>query len=206
MPRRAQQSEAAVYAWSRKQGRYQYRNGRPVQQDTLSGWVGAAIESSQGRIAELTERRVAGTINTAEWTIGMREELRAGHRMMAHLAHGPELSKQQLGRLGAVMRAQYKYLNAFSAGIDSGDVPLSGAMVSRAKMYTEALWATWQNEGTAAQARRGKTKIINILNPSAEHCAGCLAESARGWVDIGKEVPIGARDCRVRDRCHFEYK
>lgn len=207
-PKRGRDVAAAVaaFAWSNRQGRYQYRNGKPVKDETMGRWIEAALESSKARVRSLTDRLVSGDVNTAEWAIAMRDELRAGHRMMAQLAHGPELSRSQLGRLGAIMRAQYGYLNAFSSGLESGDIATNAAIITRAEMYIDAMWNTWQNESANAKARRGFTKIRNILDPFAKHCAGCISETARGWIAIGTEIPIGARDCRVRDRCRFEYR
>lgn len=195
-----------AFTWSTKQGRYQYRNGKAVPRETLGGWVSDAIESSQEEIDAQTRGLVDGVITVAAWLLFMRGVLRAGHRMMAQLAYGPSLSPKQLGRLGAIVKAQYRYLDAFTAAIENGDLPLTAGLATRAVMYAEAFWTTWQNETAAAQGDRGMTEILNVLDENAEHCDGCLEETARGWIPLGDEVPIGARDCLVRDRCSFEYR
>lgn len=40
----------------------------------------------------------------------------------------------------------------------------------------------------------------------ADHCAGCIIETKRGWVPYGTLIPLGQRDCKAGCRCTIIYK
>jgi hypothetical protein len=193
------------FQWSKKQGRYQYKNGKPVKEEILGKWLHEAVENNQKKIGQLTQDLIDKKINVAEWATSMKDEIRAGHRMAAHLAHCPNLSRSQVGRLGAAVRAQYGYLDNFANQIENEEVDLASALILRAQMYPEAIWATWQNEIAVGQKDRGYSLYKSVLG-AARHCDSCLKESDRGWVKIGELIPIGSRECLSRCRCHFEFK
>jgi hypothetical protein len=194
------------YLWSKKQARYQYKNGKPVADATMGDWLQAAIENSQSRLGHLTQDLADKKINLSAWVTSMRDEIRAAHRFAFNMAHGPALTRNQLGKLGSVVRAQYKYLDAFANGIENGEVLLSSATGSRAKMYADAFWNTWQNELVSARQSKGFTEQRNILSAKGTSCAGCIRETGRGWVKIGQLSPIGSRDCKSKDRCSFQFR
>src|SRR5262245_19724466 len=153
----------------------------------------------------IAEQYVAGTINHAEFVIQSKAEIRAGGRGMAMLENGGELSKSDLGRIGAAVKQQYRFFDAFANAVENGDVPLGQGLIARAGLYGANQFSQFQAFVRVREKKAGITHERNILG-FADHCAGCLAETGRGWVKIGSLVPIGSRDCLARCRCTYEYR
>lgn len=116
-----------------------------------------------------------------------------------------QVSQGDYARLGPRLKTQYKYLDNFAGQVSRGEVALDGRFLQRADLYGQAGRGTYWQVNSRVHNEAGYTEERNVLN-EAEHCDGCLAESARGWVSIGELVPIGERDCHANDRCEIEYR
>lgn len=193
------------FKWSAKRREYIYGNGRAVSADTLNNWISQAADNAEQRMRSIAQRFVDGEINTAEWVIATKDEMRAGVRGMAMLANGGTLDKKQLGAVGAAVRKQYGFFNDFLNAVENGEVAKGPALVARAGLYGANQFVQFQAFQRAREQQAGMTEEKNILG-IADHCSGCLTETSRQWVTIGKLVPIGSRDCRARCRCHFEFR
>jgi hypothetical protein len=108
------------------------------------------------------------------------------------------------GRIGQIVRGEYGYLEKFAERIANGQQPLNGNLENYAQMYAEAGRGTYHQVERTVMADAGFTREFNILHP-AEHCVGCLGETARGKVPIGALLPVGGRTCRRRCRCTLGY-
>lgn len=196
----------AKFNWSESRRRYIYAsNGRAVPESRVRAGLQEAIDASKRRIGQSTDQLIAGKINAAEWTIRMREEIRAGHRAAAMLANGGKMTPQALGRLGATVRAQYEYLARLSSQIENGEVALNGKLRARAKMYGQAIRLSYENQVRAREAHARMSEERRVLS-SAEHCADCVGYAAAGWQPIGTLPQIGDSQCRANCHCHFEYR
>jgi hypothetical protein len=71
-------------------------------------------------------------------------------------------------------------------------------------MYASSAWGALQEATRLQAAGEGYVYEENILG-DAEHCGGCVAETAKGKVPIGTLIPIGQRDCLANCHCHFAY-
>lgn len=192
------------FKWSAKRREYVYGNGRAVSADTLAGWVSTAADNAEQRLRTIAERYVEGKINHAEWVLQTKDEIRRGVRGMAQLANGGQLDKQTISAVGNAVKAQYKFFSAFSNAVENGEVPLGKKLIARAGLYGANQYVQFQHASRAGEKASGARRERNVLG-AAEHCAGCIRESARGWVSIGKLVPIGNRECRARCRCRLEF-
>jgi hypothetical protein len=78
-------------------------------------------------------------------------------------------------------------------------------VIARAEMYALA-GASESFEGGRRQAATevGYRFERNILAAS-EHCQGCLDETAKGWVALGRLVPVGQRLCLTRCYCRLQF-
>ncbi len=111
-----------------------------------------------------------------------------------------------LNDVEAEVARQLGYLDAFADDVAGGRVPLDGRFVRRAMLYGGVGWAFYQMLRSQVAGRRGYTEEQNVLDPSAEHCQGCIAETDRGWQPLGTLSPPGDRTCLSNCRCYLEYR
>lgn len=194
------------FKYSKREAEYRYANGRPVAAQTMNAWARTAIENAEAAIAQDAAALGSRKLTLAQFRDKMREHIRAGHRNMAKMAYGPNLSPRELGRLGAIVKAQYKFLDNFLAQIRSRKIKRDAAAVPlRAKLYVRALWATYQNELKRAKKDAGFTHAANVLDDEAESCQECPDLTDRGYIPIDDMPNIGQRACSIGCRCSLEF-
>lgn len=196
---------AKQFKYNTANAEYTYYNGQPVTTRTLNSWAKIAIENAQISLSKDTHRMVDRKLSIDAWSNKMRDHIRAGHRMMAKLAYGPTLSAKQAGRLGAIVKAQYKYLDNFTRGLKDKSINRTDAAVSRANLYLKAMYATFQNELKRAKQDAGYTHALNILDDDSESCVECPTLTALGWMPIENMPFIGMRICNIGCNCEIEY-
>lgn len=186
--------------------RYRASNGQFVSAKTIRDEIEKSIIERQREIKQLSQKLVDGKINLSKWTTEMRDQIKHSHLVSAAVARGgrEQLTQSDLGRLGAKLKEQYKYLNSFARDIANGKVNPS-AIASRAASYMTAARALFYAEEQAAKAEGDFTKAKRVLR-SGESCAGCIAQAARGFIAIEEMPPIGSiANCFQRCRCVVEY-
>lgn len=206
-------SKAAVLGlllfWSASKRAY-YSRSRPgarlkrIPEDTIRRVLQQAADSSKTALARLTQELVDNKITIAEWAVAVRDEIRNGHRVAALLANGNALDARAAGQLGAAVRRQYQYFEAFVRQIEDGTAPLGPRSVARARLYGQAIMTMYERAVVAREAAAGRTRYKLVLAP-AEHCDQCVEDAAKGFVPIGTLKAIGERTCLVNCRCHWEY-
>lgn len=192
------------YQWSESRRRY-LQNGRAVPEKFVQKRFQAAIDSSKDKVAKLTQRLVDGKINVSAWNATMRDEIRAAHRAAAMLANGGRLTPQAAGRLGAALKKQYQFLDAFTRDIEQGKITLGPRTVARARLYAQAAMTTYQKAVLERERAAGAALYRLVLSP-AEHCAECLADAEKGFVPVGSLPEIGDRECLINCKCRWEFK
>jgi len=187
-------------------GRYRGPDGRFLPRTRQRNILDTALASSSREMKSLGEQLRTRQITLPQWEREMRTQIKAAHLANGAMARGgfKRLGPREYGRIGAQVKEQYRYLAKFAREIEAG-LPLDGRFLNRTGMYAQAGRGTFHKLEQAEMADLGMTEERNVLHP-ADHCAGCLGETALGWVPIGDLVPIGSRDCRANDRCTIEYR
>lgn len=196
------------FLYSQSRRRYLYAgNGRAVPESRVRDALQSRIDASKQRVGGITEALIDGKIDTADWVVKIRDEIRAGHRAAAMLANGGKLDQSALGRLGAALRRQYDFLAQLASGIDNGEVALNGRLVARSKLYAQAVRTTYENQVRAREQRsRDFTQERRVLNAAAESCATCVSLARLGWQALGVLPALGESECRANCRCRFDYR
>jgi hypothetical protein len=181
-------------------------SGRWINRDQVRAWLDRYISASQSAIVDASNAFRSGNLSLAGWQAAMRDEIKDAHLVAEALARGgwKQLQAADFGRVGQRVRAQYRFLESFTAQLRRGEVRLDGSFLNRARMYASSARAGFYASQGALLATAGYTHERSLLHP-AEHCAGCVAEAERGWVPIGHLVPIGERTCLVNCKCAFEF-
>lgn len=165
-----------------------------------------AIDQSASRLAAASVRFNEGKINLPTWQVIVAQETKLSLLASMAAANGgwAQLTASHYGRVGAEMKKQLGYLDRFARQIETGEQKQDGTLVRRAKLYAHAGRSLYHKEEGRIQKDQGKTRERNVLGAS-DHCPGCLAQTARGWVKIGTLIPVGQRDCLTLCHCTVEY-
>ena len=188
-------------------GRYRDAAGRFVPDQSIRRALDVVLDAQAQTMRLLSQQLMDGTIMLADWQLAMMQATKAVHLVGTAVAHGgwSQLDQSDFGWAGQRIRTQYSYLNRFAADIASGRQNLDGTLLARSELYAQAGRATHRAAERRLATKRGLAEEKNLLG-AADHCAGCLAETARGWVKIGTLVPCGSRDCLVRCHCSLTYR
>lgn len=187
-------------------GRFRASSGRFLPASSIRSYLDRALDNHSRAIAELAERFRNRELPLGQFERAMRAELKHVHIYSAMLAKGgrSQLTQADYGRIGRELRDQYQFLRAFADDVASGKQAVDGRLIARARLYAQSGRATFHAVERAEMEKRGWDMEENVL-AAAEHCGGCLAETARGRVPIGTLVPIGSRPCLSNDRCRIRY-
>lgn len=182
-------------------------SGRLIREEPIRRALDAVIDSEATRMRALTQSLLDGGLSLSAWESSMLSSIKSLHLVGLSTASGGwySLDSSDFGWVGRRIRDQYEYLRGFAADLASGKQPLNGTALARAEMYASAARSTHRAAIERAAKERGLEQERNQLG-SADHCGGCLGETARGWVAIGSLVPCGSRTCRSRCHCSIVYR
>jgi hypothetical protein len=188
-------------------GRYRNAAGVLVREDAIRRALDQVLDGSVQTMRELTQALIDNRLSLGAWQASMMQEVKAAHLVGATLANGGwnQMTQADFGWIGQRIRSQYGYLRHFAAQIASGTQPLNGIALARAELYAEAGRQTHRAALGRSAKERGMEQEANRLG-SADHCPGCLAQTARGWVLIGSLTPCGSRNCLSRCHCSLSYR
>jgi hypothetical protein len=188
-------------------GRYRASSGRFLPASTIRQYLDRTIKNHRRVIDELTEQFRGRDITLGQWERGMRVELKQIHVYSALMAKGgrAQLTQSDYGVIGRRVRDEYEALRARADAVTTGTQAPDGSLAQRARMYANAGRGTFHVIERRDMERRGYAFERNVLGPT-DHCAGCVAETARGAVPIGNLVPVGSRTCLTNCQCRIEYE
>lgn len=198
---------ASRYTYDERSGRYRSADGRFVPASAIRAELDAVLAREAKAMQALGEQLRARTISVARFELAMRERIKSMQLASAALGKGgwAQMNSASYGRAGQIIRTQYEYLRGMVQDIAAGRQLRDGTLTRRVMLYAQAARPTYEAIRGLEMAVRGFDEERNVLHP-ADHCAGCLGETARGWVPIGSLVPIGSRDCMVNDHCTTEFR
>lgn len=188
-----------------------YRNpltGRFIGQTEMLALRDTYTAAQQTNAAGLAQRLIQGDISLGDWQRLMRADVKDSFISQYVLGHGGRGSMTQAdwGRLGAMIKEQYRYLDGFAAAI--GDGQLTEAQIAaRAQMYHGSSTQAFERGSVLSMGAPdlpaypgdGSTQCLSncrchwdvrktvegwdaywILDSGAENCPDCL-ERAATW-------------------------
>lgn len=205
--RRAEGTGPGGFTFDEASDRYRDARGRFVTRKAVRDAIDQALSQRARRAEQLAADLRAGRISLERWRVEMRTLVRDVQLYSAAAAKGGwgELTQADYGRIGARVREQYRRLERFAQQIANRTQPLDGRFTQRGRLYAAAARSTYHAVERGMMIVRGFDQEANILT-QAEHCPGCLKETARGPVPIGTLVPVGERQCLVNCKCRIEYR
>ena len=187
-----------------------YRNiatGRWVARETVRRALDTTLQRSQVDILRLGRDLQAGRLTLAEWQVSTAKTLKAAHLASAAAARGgwAQMTQADYGRVGHKLRMEYGYLTRLAGQVADGTQALDGRFLTRLSMYAQSPRGTYHEQERAGMREAGYTQERNVLG-MADHCDGCRAQTARGYVALGSLIPVGQRDCLTSCKCTIQYR
>ena len=231
--RRRRQDELALlllaFTWDAETLGYYTPAGRRVPEKTVRRAVNAVVEATRADVAALSRQVTAGEIDVAEWQDAIGRRLKTMHTATSAAAAGgfENMSPAAVARLEGLLAFHVEKLEGFAEDVSRGYTTLRSVqvvsetgelqevtrvvrmterlVVARSEMYALA----GASDGYEGGRRQAATEVgyryeRNILHP-ADHCAECVNQTGRGWVDIGLLVPVGERTCLTRCVCSLQF-
>lgn len=198
----------AGFTWDKNVGRYRNEAGRYVSERRILS-LGESYTDGyiRPRLAEITERLIAGKIDLAGWQTQFARELKDGYLVQYMIGRGGReaMTAADFGRIGGHLAFEYRHLDQFAQDIKAGKLT-AGQVLTRANMYADGARTAFYEGLTAAKGEAGYVQERRILHP-AEHCEDCTGYAALGWQPIGSLPPpgIGSR-CNHSCKCEKEYR
>ena len=199
------------YQWSPQANRYRdLKTGRFVTPQQVHQWLLDTTANAGRSARDLTQLLRTGAVDLRTWQLDLTNMIRLNHIANAAAAKGglAQMTTADYQRVEqTIIRRELEYLDRFAKGIADGSIPLDGRVLARAEQYMLAGTQTYADFHRREMVKRGMSSERNVRGKS-DSCAGCLAETARGWVPIGPtgiSLP-GTRDCLSRCGCRLIFR
>src|SRR5690349_17479385 len=113
---------ATTYRWNPDVQRYVNDRNRFVPRDAVRREMDKVADAAATRIADLSDSLIAGRIDLPTWQREMAATMKLAHVAAGAAAVGGkgQLTRRQLGQLGARLKGEYEYLRGFAAEIANG--------------------------------------------------------------------------------------
>ena len=167
-----------------------------------------AAARERGLMAGLVDDLFSEKATLQQWTLDFRENLKQAYIAQYLVARGgrENMTQEDWGRLGGLLRNQYQYLNGFAQDLADGKLSQAQARI-RAGMYLDSARQSFERgkmvgagipnlpaypcDGSAEcrtndrcswriEETEGGWNCFWVLDPQAEHCDTCL-ERAGSW-------------------------
>lgn len=182
---------------------HRYRNtasGRFVGARQMVQLRDTFIEAQKARTADLAARWASGELTTAQWREGMRLVIKQTYIDQYVMAKGGrgQLTQADYGRIGALVKEQYKFLQGFERDLKNGQMTSAGQVAYRAALYVDS--ATSSFERGRAEAL-GAPKLPQYPGDGATVCrtsCKCHWEIERvtgGWLAYWRLGPVKTEHC-----------
>lgn len=196
------------YVWDDKSLRYRsVATGRYVSERTINRLLNDILDASADDMIALSKQLQAGAISLDAWFLGMQVEIKNVHLIGEAMAKGGWnfLTLSDFGKVGNIVKGEYKYLRTFAEQISNGTQKLDGRFLQRVKQYVFKARTTYTQQQRTEKEKRGLNEERRVLG-KAEHCSDCLRYADMGWQPIGTLPPIGDSQCRYFCHCTFEHR
>lgn len=205
------------YHWHQNVRRYRSRNGRFVSQDAVTKDVHDTTENFKQSVLDRTNKMLDdfSMSSFTKWAISMRAEIKAMHNSVTMIALGGReasiafsTKNAEVWRQAEIqMNTQLSYFDRFMLQAVSGSIQFNGAFATRAGMYADAGYTTYQNVIRLREFEAGQDEERRTLGfVLTHHCDDCIVEADLGWQGIGTLKRIGDTQCGSRCKCNFEFR
>lgn len=203
------------YKWNPGAKRYQWFNGRTyfVSRATVLEWVDKSLKASGSAVDLLSNLVANGNISPNDWMPLMRQYIKDEYIRQYITAIGgrSNMTQSDWGRIGSMLKEQYKYLSGFQAQIAGGNLT-EGQIRARARMYINSAREAFEKGNRDVALKWGADEMYWDIDTSVENCPDCITYNAMGWVKIeinpydGNYPGSGGTVCLTNCHCGIIYR
>ena len=163
--------------WNGASGRYKDETGRFLSRDDALDRVQKSIDASTNAVGHLSSLLGDGLIAPKDWHTFMKREVKSQFITQYMLASGgrANMAFSDWGRVGRMLRDQYKYLGGFLRDVLTGNMA-PGQIMVRAGMYMSAARGAYEKATELQAAKNGCDEELWVLGV-AEHCVDCIGNA-----------------------------
>lgn len=194
------------FSWDDAAGRYRNARGHFVSREDVRSAIDKYLDNKTGQFKVLGEQLRDREISIAQWQRAMEREIAKVHLANLAAAKGGwhNLNQADYGRVGRIVRSEYKYLRAPAKQIEAG-LSLNGRFMQRVQQYAQAGRATYHIIEAREMEVRGFDECRTVRHVR-DSCEECVRLAALGWQSIGTIKLPGLRICMRNCRCTMEYR
>lgn len=195
-----------IFDFDKSQGFYKDGRGRKIPASRIHLEINKTVNKLERELRTIAKKLNTGKINLAEWQIQTAEKLKTAHILAAAIGKGGrrEMKPSDWGKVGALIREQYKYLNNFAREIERGKLS-PNRLEFRAASYSKAVRETFYKQEIEIRKSAGFLFCRRILH-ALESCPECSSWAAKGFVPIDEQPAVGGLVCKNFCRCSLEYQ
>lgn len=175
----------------------------------IQEWVNKGIVASTGVMDAHLTTFANGDISATAWKNLMREQIKQNYiaAYMPGVGGYENMTQADWGRIGAMVKEQYKYLDGFYEEVKSGKLTPEQIRV-RQNMYLNSsreAFETAVKRNASTLDMEYERWVIGSQHP----CEDCQALAGMDWVPMGtfRQIPgDGTTRCKTNCQCHIEYR
>ena len=138
------------WVWDDRAKRYRdTATGRFITQHKAVTLRDYYIEAKKADMDALSRRLLNHDVNLQQWVLEMRQQIKETYSNEYMLARGGRnnMTQADWGRVGAMVKRQYRYADGFARDIDAGKVS-GGQIRTRARMYVDSATQAFERAKT----------------------------------------------------------
>lgn len=199
-----------VYWFDPSVGAYITNDGEWVTLKDLVAQGQASLAASSAAIDDMAGLVANGQLSADAWYGLMQEEIKQEVIVQYILGHGgmvDDMTHADWGRIGAIVKDQYKYLKGFRDDIIAGNLT-EGQISSRAGMYINSAREAFNNARGRVMADAGNDEEKWVLGNNEDHCIDCQDNADQDWQPIGTfpDPGSGSTVCLTNCGCALIYR
>jgi hypothetical protein len=190
--------------WDARKRRYVDERGHVIPPREVRRRIEDYIESEQEDVASRAAKVIEGAAMGAFFT-WMADKIRVWHSTAGALAYGGEaqMDKERWARIENKIQTELEFLAAFEREIQGQEI--TEVLSSRAQMYTESTYATYENNVTAREFDSGVTLGRRVCEEDSVSCEECVSAASTFFEPLGDIPEIGSLSCLSNCRCTIEF-
>jgi hypothetical protein len=193
----------AGWSWDESTRRYVNADGGTLSPRSLAKLRDDALDALTAEAGELGRARAAGEITSLWFVRGMRDAIKRGYAAAYMLGRGGRhaMRPSDWGRVGGVVRRQYRFLDGFVNELLGEERPSPEAAAARARLYLSSAVQGFERAQAAAHAIALPAYPGDGMTPCLGNCR-CSWDIARNkdgsveatWTLGGKDPCPGCRE------------
>jgi hypothetical protein len=136
----------------------------------------------------------------------MEKLIKQWHTTTGVMAYGGEdqMTRERWLRIDAKIESELEFLQAFQEEM-AGQAEITDGLISRASMYADAPYGTYENNVMAREFDAGVRMGRRVCEEDTASCEECVEAASTYFSELADIPEIGTLQCLGNCRCFIEY-